>query len=57
MLAVLAVVAGAMRGTGKYSVARGAKLIVVGKFLHGWTVPWFDGWHVTGMIDVEEALY
>ena len=30
---------------------------MVGTFRRGWTFPWFDGWHVTGMIDVEEALY
>ena len=41
----------------KYWIAHEASLIVVGT-LHPYpTFPWFDGWHLTGTIDVEEVLF
>lgn len=43
--------------TEKYWIAHEATLIVVGSLATGLTFPWFDGWHVTGTINVDEVLY
>jgi hypothetical protein len=43
--------------TEKYWIAHEAQLIVVGRFHEQWTYPWFDGWHVTGILAVDEVLY
>jgi hypothetical protein len=34
-----------------------ATLIVVGTFRAPWCLPWFDGWHCSGGIDVDEVLF
>ena len=34
-----------------------ADAVVVGKFGVDWCLPWFDGWHCTGAIHVQESLY
>ncbi len=34
-----------------------ASAVVAGKFRVGWCLPWFDGWHCSGAIHVEESLY
>lgn len=41
----------------KYWAAHEATLIVVGTMHPGPTFPWFDGWHLTGTIAVDEVLY
>ena len=40
----------------KYWIADEATLIVVGTLHPHPTFPWFDGWHLTGTIDVDEVL-
>jgi hypothetical protein len=49
--------AGITRGEEKYWKAHQASLIVVGTLDAHPTFPWFDGWHLTGRIDVEEVLF
>jgi len=41
----------------KSTIAVQATLIVVGTLHLDPPFPWFDGWHFTGTIDVEEVLY
>src|SRR5260370_34587427 len=41
----------------KYSKAQEASLIVVGTLRPNPTFPWFDGWHLTGTIDIAEGLF
>jgi hypothetical protein len=41
----------------KYWIAHEATLIVVGTLHPGRTFPWFDGWHMSGTIDVEDVLF
>jgi len=53
----LFLVLGQLNATEKYWVAYEATLIVVGSVHPSLTVPWFDGWHVTGTIVVDEVLY
>jgi hypothetical protein len=48
---------GTLGATEKYWGAHEASLIVVGT-LHPYPIfPWFDGWHATGTIEVEEVLF
>ena len=37
--------------------AHEAQVIVVGTYKPNPTYPWFDGWHLTGTINVSEVLY
>lgn len=37
--------------------AHEAQVIVVGTFKPNPTYPWFDGWHLTGTINVSDVLY
>jgi hypothetical protein len=46
-----------LRAVEKYWIAHEAQLIVVGTYRPGFTFPWFDGWHLTGTIDIDEVLY
>ena len=41
----------------KYWIARDAQLVVVGTVHQEWAVPWIDGWHISGTIQVNEMLY
>src|SRR4051794_39430783 len=53
-------VTGAFRPLGateKHWIAHEAQVIVVGTLTKTATYPWVDGWHVTGVIRVEETLY
>ena len=34
-----------------------ADLIVTGTFHVVWFYPWFDGWHYSGALDIEDVLY
>jgi hypothetical protein len=43
--------------TEKYWIAHQAELIVIGTFHRGILYPWYDGWHQTGTISVNEVLY
>jgi len=53
----LFLVLGSLNAMEKYWVAHEATLIVVGTLHPAFTFPWFDGWHVTGTIVVDEVLY
>jgi hypothetical protein len=44
-------------GIEKHWIAHEAQVIVVGTFKPNPTYPWFDGWHLTGTINVNEVLY
>lgn len=47
----------ALNATEKYSIVRSARLIVVGT-LHSYPIfPWFDGWRLSGTIEVDEVLF
>jgi hypothetical protein len=46
-----------MGGTERHWIAHEAPLIVVGTLRIRLTYPWFDGWHITGTIAVEQVLY
>lgn len=46
-----------LEATEKYWVAREAEFIVVGTFHKQFEFPWFDGWRVTGSIQIEQTLY
>jgi hypothetical protein len=46
-----------LRATEKHWIAHEAQAIVVGTFEPNPTFPWFDGWHVSGVITVDEVLY
>jgi hypothetical protein len=41
----------------KHWIAHEAQSIVVGTFSPWPTFPWFDGWHMNGVIRVDEILY
>lgn len=43
--------------TERYWQAREAQLIVVGCFSQDLTYPWFDGWHVSGTVTVDQLLF
>jgi hypothetical protein len=57
------VVSGSLSGSSfllaaeKHWIAHEAQAIVVGTFEPNPTFPWFDGWHVSGVITVDEVLY
>lgn len=34
-----------------------ADAVVTGRFGNDWCLPWFDGWHCSGAIHVQESLY
>ena len=44
-------------GIEKHWIAHEAQVIVIGTFKPNPTYPWFDGWHLTGTINVNEVLY
>jgi hypothetical protein len=46
-----------MPATEKHWIAHEAHLIVVGALHPDFSFPWFDGWHTTGTIAVDEVLY
>ena len=54
---VLLLMAGRSSAIEKYWIAHEATLIVVGTMHPDFTFPWFDGWHMTGTIVVDEVLY
>jgi hypothetical protein len=41
----------------KHWIAYEAELVVVGTCHQGLTYPWIDGWHVAGVLDVNETLF
>jgi hypothetical protein len=43
--------------TEKHWIAHEAQAIVVGRFSPWPTFPWFDGWHLYGVVRVGEVLY
>jgi hypothetical protein len=43
--------------TEKYWIAHEAELIILGTYHHNWSYPWFDGWRVSGRLDVDEVLF
>ena len=46
-----------LHGIEKHWIAHEAEVIVIGTFKPNPTFPWFDGWHLTGTIAVDEVLY
>jgi hypothetical protein len=54
---IMFLAAGLARAVEKYWIAHEASLIVVGTLHPNPTFPWFDGWHFTGTIDVDEVLF
>jgi hypothetical protein len=54
--AVFLVTTGLLNANEKYWIAHEAELIVVGTLRPYPIFPWFDGWHMTGTIDVDEVL-
>lgn len=56
-LGLLLLLGGSSDGIEKHWIAHEAQVIVVGTFKPHLTYPWFDGWHLTGTIDVNEVLY
>jgi hypothetical protein len=59
ILMVFAVLAGSLslRATERDWIAHEAQAIVVGTFSPSPTFLWFDGWHVNGVIRVDEVLW
>jgi len=57
LMAVMLLAATFARGEEKYWIAHQASLIVLGTLRPNPTFPWFDGWHITGTIDVDEVLF
>jgi len=57
VMAILFLAPGLARAVEKYWIAHEASLIVVGTLRPNPTFPWFDGWHFTGTIDVDEVLF
>ncbi len=53
---ILLLTFGPLNATEKYWIAHESTLIVVGNVQSTFTYPWFDGWHMTGRIVVDEAL-
>ena len=49
--------AGPVRATEKLWIAHEAEAIVIGTLKTSATFPWLDGWHVNGVIRVDETLY
>jgi hypothetical protein len=45
------------RATERSWLIHEADLIVVGKLHPNATLPWFDGWHLSGRVEVEEVLF
>jgi hypothetical protein len=43
--------------TEKHWIAHEAQVIVVGTFEPSPTFLWFDGWHINGVITIDEVLY
>jgi hypothetical protein len=43
--------------TEKYWIAHEAQLVIIGTYHHRWAYPWFDGWHLSGRLDVDEVLF
>jgi hypothetical protein len=55
---ILLMLAGAsLHGVEKHVIAQAAETVLVGTFKTNLTFPWFDGWHLTGSVDVDEVLY
>ncbi len=46
-----------LRATERDWIAREAQAVVVGTFDASPTFLWFDGWHLSGVITVDEVLY
>lgn len=46
-----------LRATEKNWIAHEAQAIVVGTLAPNPSYPWFDGWHLSGVITVDEVLY
>jgi hypothetical protein len=57
VMAVMFLTAALARGEAKYWIAHEASLIVIGTLHPNPSFPWFDGWHLTGTIDVDEVLF
>jgi hypothetical protein len=45
-----------LRAREKWSLIPGSDAIVCGRIERFWRVPWFDGWHMWGTIQVERVL-
>jgi len=43
--------------TEKHWIAHQAEAIIVGTLTKSVTFPWLDGWHINGVIQVDETLY
>lgn len=48
---------GLLRATEKHWIAHEAQAIVVGTFKPSPSSLWFDGWHLSGVITVDDVLY
>ena len=56
-IVVMLFTAGIAPATERYWIVHEATLIVVGTLHPQPTFPWFDGWHMSGTIDVEEIVF
>ena len=43
--------------TEKHTIARAAQIVIVGTFTPNITFLWFDGWHLSGKVTVDEVIY
>lgn len=46
-----------LRGVEKYAITKASDLIVVGALRNVWTLPWRDGWHISGTIAVKTVVH
>jgi hypothetical protein len=46
-----------LRATERDWIARQAQIVIIGTLHASPTFPWFDGWHGSGVIIVDEVLY
>jgi hypothetical protein len=53
---ILLAAASAVCAEERYSSANSAEIVVTGKMKSLHVMPWFDGWHVWGTLEIEEVL-
>lgn len=46
-----------VHGAEKGQIARIADAVVVGQLKAAWSFPWFDGWHVRGVLRIDKTLW
>ena len=44
-------------GVEKWVIAGFAEVVVVGQLKAVWSFPWFDGWHVRGVLRIDRTLW